>query len=127
MSLFFRGLLIVASLFFCIYILHKIRKAQLQIERAFFWVVLSVVFVVISIFPSIVEYLTEICGMVAPVNFLFLSMIFLLLFRTFVMSIRLAQLEEKVKNLAQMVSIQNNAIRKEIENDKEISVRNECD
>lgn len=115
MSGFFRGLLVVVSIFFFWYILRKIRKSQLQIEHAIFWVGLSVVFIIFSVFPQSVYFLTNICGMVAPVNFLFLAMIFILLLKTFTMSIRMGQLEEKIKNLTQQVAIKNNETDKEIE------------
>ncbi len=114
MSAFFRILLIVVSIFFFWYILRKIRKSQLQIEHSIFWVVLSLVFIVFSVFPRTVYFFTNICGMVAPVNFLFLAMIFILLIKIFTMSIRMGQMEEKIKNLTQQVAIQNNEINSEI-------------
>lgn len=114
MNVFFRVLLIVVSLFFFWYILRKIRKSQLQIEHSIFWVTLSVVFIIFSIFPKTVYFLTNLCGMVAPVNFLFLAMIFILLLKIFTMSIRMGQMEEKIKNLTQQVAIRNNEMNKEI-------------
>lgn len=114
MNVFFRVLLIVVSLFFFWYILRKIRKSQLQIEHSIYWVTLSVVFIIFSIFPKTVYFLTNLCGMVAPVNFLFLAMIFILLLKIFTMSIRMGQMEEKIKNLTQQVAIRNNEINKEI-------------
>lgn len=115
MSLFFRSLLIIVSVFFFVYIIRKIRKSQLQIERSFFWVVLSGVFIIFSVFPQSVYWLTNLCGMIAPVNFLFLTMIFLMLMKIFSMSIKMGQLEEKIKNLTQQVAIQNNEIKKKID------------
>lgn len=114
MSGFFRVLLIAVSCFFFWYVLRKIRKSQLQIEHSIFWVGLSVIFIIFSIFPQSVYFLTGLCGMVAPVNFLFLAMIFILLIKIFTMSIRMGQMEEKIKNLAQQVAIRNNEINKEI-------------
>lgn len=52
--------------------------------------------------------------MVAPVNFLFLAMIFLLLIKIFTMSIRMGQMEEKIKNLAQQIAIRNNEVDKKM-------------
>ncbi len=70
----------------------------------------------IQYISGLLEWLTHLCGMVAPVNFLFLVMIFILLLRTFIMSIRMAELEEKVKNLTQKIAIQNHETGNEIEN-----------
>lgn len=121
MNIFFRCLLILVSCFFFWYILRKIRKSQLQIEYSIFWVGLSLVFVVFSVFPQSVTFLTNLCGMVAPVNFLFLAMIFILLIKVFTMSIRMGQMEEKLKNLTQQVAIQNNQMNKDITTLKEQS------
>lgn len=115
MSIFFRIALIGVSVLFFGYVIHKIRKSQLQIEHAIFWVALSFLFILFSLFPQLVQILTQLCGMIAPVNFLFLLMIFILLLRTFIMSIRMADLEEKVKNLTQKIAIQNNENVHEIE------------
>ena len=87
----------------------------------------SVLFILFSIFPGLVQGLTHLCGMVAPVNFLFLVMIFILLLRTFIMSIRMAELEEKVKNLTQKIAIQNHETGNEIENLKVKVGNNEND
>ena len=125
MSTFFRLALIFVSVLFFGYVIHKIRKSQLQIEHSIFWVALSFLF--ISIFPGLVQWLTHLCGMVAPVNFLFLVMIFILLLRTFIMSIRMAELEEKVKNLTQKIAIQNHETGNEIENLKVKVGNNEND
>lgn len=114
MSIFFRAILIAVSCFFFWYILRKIRKSQLQIEHSIFWVGLSIIFIIFSVFPQSVYFLTKVCGMVAPVNFLFLAMIFILLIKTFTMSIRMGQMEEKIKNLTQQVAIRNNEMNKEI-------------
>lgn len=72
MSTFFRLALIFVSVLFFGYVIHKIRKSQLQIEHSIFWVALSFLFILFSIFPGLVQWLTHLCGMVAPVNFLFL-------------------------------------------------------
>ena len=116
MSVFFRTALVLVSVFFFGYILKKIRKSQLQIEYSIFWIMLSLIFVVFSVFPQVVQWLTALCGMVAQVNFLFLTIIFVLLMKVFMMSIKLGQLEEKIKNLTQQVAIQNHDIKEDILN-----------
>lgn len=115
MNVFFRVILIVVSVFFFLYIIRKIRKSQLQIEYSIFWVALSGVFIIFSIVPDIVKWLTNLCGMVAQVNFLFLTMIFVLLMKVFMMSIKVSQLEEKIKNLTQQVAIQNHDMNHKID------------
>lgn len=114
MSIVFRFLLIIVSIFFFWYVIRKIRKSQLQIEQAIFWIALSFFLIIFSVFPQCVYFLTNICGMDAPVNFVFLAIIFILMLKMFSMSIKLGQLEEKIKNLSQQVAIKNLEIRQEI-------------
>jgi len=114
-------MLVVVSVSFFAYVIRKIRKSQLQIEHAIFWAGIAIVFIIMSVFPELVYGMTRLFGMQAPVNFVFLVMIFLLLLRTFIMSLRMAQLEEKIKNLAQQVAIKNNEMEKKIDGEKELS------
>lgn len=86
-------------------IIRKIRKAKLQIEDGIFWVLVSMMFVVFSLFPPVADFLAHMLGIYATVNFLFLFMIFLLLMRVFAMTIRISQLETKVKELVQKLAI----------------------
>ena len=83
MSVFFRLVLICVSVLFFGYVIHKIRKSQLQIEHAIFWVALSFLFILFSLFPQLVEWLTHFCGMVASVNFLFFVYDFYLIAQNF--------------------------------------------
>lgn len=55
MSTFFRLALIFVSVLFFGYVIHKIRKSQLQIEHSIFWVALSFLFILFSIFPGLVQ------------------------------------------------------------------------
>ena len=48
-----RAVLVLACLLTCCYTLHKIRKAQMQIEDSMFWILMSGVLVCVSIFPGI--------------------------------------------------------------------------
>lgn len=105
MSFAFRFILILASLMTTIYIVRKIRYSKLQIEYAIFWIILSFLLILISIFPVLVTIPTNIIGMQAPVNFVFLVIIFILLIKAFMQTIEHSQLENKLKDLAQKIAI----------------------
>ena len=94
--------------------MRKIRKAKLQIEDGIFWVLVSIMFVVFSVFPPVADFLAHMLGIYATVNFLFLFMIFLLLMRVFAMTIRISQLETKVKELFADAQIDENRIAAEV-------------
>ena len=60
---------------------------------------------VIGIFPGIAIFLAKIVGIQSPVNFVYLVVIFLLILRSFMLTIRISWLEERVKNLVEEIAI----------------------
>ncbi|MBP3609556.1 MAG: DUF2304 domain-containing protein [Lachnospiraceae bacterium] len=106
MSIVLRIILVVACVLTCAYTLRKIRKSQMQIEDSLYWILISFGLVIVSIFPELVEKFSELCGVGAPVNFVFLVMIFLLLLKVFLMSLKMSQMEDKMKKLVQRLTIQ---------------------
>ncbi|MFA9376713.1 MAG: DUF2304 domain-containing protein [Lachnotalea sp.] len=130
MSFAFRIILILASLMTTLYIVRKIRYSKLQIEYAIFWIILSFIFILISLFPVLITIPTNIIGMQAPVNFVFLVIIFILLIKAFMQTIEHSQLEDKLNHLAQKIAIDEklnrernetyveDALAKNMENDK---------
>ena len=100
-----RVVLIVVSLTTMAYMMHKIRQAKVQIEAALFWVIFSLVLVVFAIFPPTADACARLLGIYSSPNFLFLSMIFLLMVKIFSMTIHISQLEEKQKELIQKMAL----------------------
>ena len=86
MSMALRMLLLAASFLTCAYITRKLKKSQIQVMDTVFWISMSLIFVVLSIFPNIASVLSKWMGFQAPVNFIFLLIIFLILVRCFLMS-----------------------------------------
>ncbi len=107
MSVVLRVVLIAASLFTTLYIMKRIRNSKAQIEDSIFWILLALMLIVISIFPGIPVAITGLLGIMAPVNFLFLFMIFVLLVKIFSMSLKVSALETRLKNLTQEIAIRN--------------------
>ncbi|MDE7311290.1 MAG: DUF2304 domain-containing protein [Eubacterium sp.] len=112
MTAILRFVLVIACLLTCYYTLHKIRKSQMQIEDSVFWIIISGLLVLVSIFPDIAYFASDLLGIGAPVNFVFLAMIFILLYKVFLMSVRISQLEYRVKNLVQQIAIKNHELEK---------------
>ena len=100
-----RVVLIVVSLTTMAYMMHKIRQAKVQIEAALFRVIFSLVLVVFAIFPPAADACARLLGIYSTPNFLFLSMIFLLMVKIFSMTIHISQLEEKQKELIQKMAL----------------------
>lgn len=105
MSIILRAALMMASLATFIVIVRKIRHAKVQIENSLFWIVFSAGLLVISIFPDIAGYASQLLGFQAPVNFIFLFVIFVLLIHQFFNSLKISQLENKIKELTQELAV----------------------
>jgi len=105
MSLLLQGILIACSVLVFLYMLHKIRKSQIDISDSIFWIVFSVVLFVISIFPQIPILFSKTFGIQSPANFIFLIIIFMLIIKVFLLSVKISFLENKIKTLAQEMSI----------------------
>ena len=119
MSILLRAALILVSALVTVSVTGRIRKARMQIEDAVFWVLFSLLLVVLAIFPRILYFFTELLRMQSPANLLFLAVIGLLFLRVFSLSVKVSLLEEKLKTLAQ------NEALKEIEALDEAEARNE--
>ena len=107
MTLTLRIVLIVASVLAVAYALRKIRKAQLNIDDAFYWIFFSVLLLVMSIFPKIPFFVSGLLGIESPSNFVFLFMLFVLLIRLFRNSIELSVQKHRLNNLIQKIAIMN--------------------
>ncbi|HEM4130251.1 MULTISPECIES: DUF2304 domain-containing protein [Streptococcus] len=106
MSLLFQTILILVSLLTGVLILRRIRKSQLQIPDALFWIFFSALLLILSLFPSLAEAITKLLGIALPVNFIFLFIIFLLIIHQFQLTMRLSKLDNKLKELAQTIAIE---------------------
>lgn len=97
-------LILISGITFTIMV-RKIRNAKVQIENSLFWIVFSMLLFVLSIFPKIAVYAAHLLGIQTPVNFIFLFVIFILLLKQFAVTIRISQLENKIKELSQELGI----------------------
>ena len=105
MTIGFRTILIIISILTMVYMIRKIRYSKLQIEYAIFWIGFSAMLILMSIFSKAVSFFTYLLGIQSPVNFVFLSIIFILIIKVFFMTIELSQLENRLKELTQEFSI----------------------
>ncbi len=119
MTLVFRIILIVVSLATLIGMVKKIRNAKIQIESTLFWIVFSTLLLLLSIFPVIAEVTADLLGIYSTVNFIFLFVIFILLVHQFINSIKISQLEDRLKELTQEIAVRE-LRKKEIEEERKI-------
>ena len=107
MSTTLRILLVVASVLVIAYALRKIRKAQLDIDDAIYWIVFSALLLLLSIFPIIPIKIAELLGIASPANFVFMFMIFIVLIKLFTNSIELSVQKHRLNNLIQRIALLN--------------------
>lgn len=96
-----RFLLITVSVAATIGVIGRIRRAKMQIEDAVFWVLFSLLLILLAVCPPLLYFFTGLLGMQSPANLLFLVIIALLLAKVFSLSVRLSILEEKLMTLSQ--------------------------
>lgn len=106
MTLVLQVTLIVVSLLTLIFIGKKIRNSKIKLEDSIFWICFAALIFVFSLFPQIFYILSDIAGTYAPVNFVFLFFIFVLLMQSFHLSMRISQADTKIKELTQQLAIE---------------------
>ena len=105
MTPIFRCILVMVSLTTMAFMMRKIRQAKVQIEAAMFWVIMALILVVFSLFPSLADACAGLLGIYSTPNFLFLFMIFLLMVKVFGMTLQDSELESRQKELVQMLAL----------------------
>lgn len=101
----FRIILVLVSWLTMWFMLRKIRQEKVQIEAAMFWVIVALILVVFSLFPSAADACARLLGIYSTPNFLFLLMIFLLMAKVFSLTLQVSQLESKQKELVQKIAL----------------------
>lgn len=122
MSIGLRVILIAMSVLSLVYVVWKIRYSKMQIEYALFWIVLSILMIIMSVCPELVYWMTRNLGMMSPANLVFFFIIGVLLLKVFMMTIEISDLENKVKDLVQQI-----AINEKVQTDEMNEIENEID
>lgn len=110
-----RVCLIIGSFITAFYILQRVRQAKVQIEDTIFWLLFSGVLLILAIFPGIAYWASRLLGFVSPINFVYIVIIFVLLARQFSMSIKLSQMDSRLRILTQQVALNEEKFEREKE------------
>ena len=96
---------IIVAILIIIYILYSIRKNRLSITNSFIWILFCVILLILSIWPTSMDWLADIMGINYPPA-LFLTIVAVVLFvMNFVQSKKIEDLHKKVIDLGQELSI----------------------
>jgi hypothetical protein len=86
-------------------IVLKIRKSKFQIHDGVFWFLLSILFLVLSIFPQIALRISDLLGVESAANLVFLGVLALVIIKNFLLSIKVSLLEYNLMKLSQRVAV----------------------
>lgn len=106
MTVALRITLIAVSLLLLVFVAKKVRSSKVKLEDSIFWFCFAVLLLLVSIFPHVFYLLSDVAGTMAPVNFVFLFFIFVLLVLCFNMSLRISQADTRIKELTQLLAIE---------------------
>jgi len=108
MSLTIRIILIIVSILTMLYAIRKIRKSQMEIADVFFWIISSIGLVILSVFPQIATFFANLIGIQSELNFIYISIIFVIILKLFSLSIEVSQLKVKLRSLIQEIALRDN-------------------
>ena len=98
-------LMILGAVFLMVFMIKKIRQAKVKIEYTVICIIFSAILVLMRIFPQLFYWVSELLGFQAPINMIYLVIIFVLIVKLFLISVQISQLENKVDSLTQQVAI----------------------
>jgi Uncharacterized conserved protein len=106
MTISFRIFLTIIAFASFYFVIKNIRKSKLLISDCIFWFFFSLIVVLLAIFPGIAIFFADLMGIQSPVNLMYLILIGLLLYLTFKQTIRISELETKITNIVQDITIE---------------------
>ncbi len=104
---------ITASVLTFLFILLKIRKHKLNIDDSIVWILWSILLLIFSIFPELVDKISDFLGFMSASNFILCLFVFFLYIIVFSQNIRISNLTEKNKELIQKLSLKDYNEKKE--------------
>ena len=84
---------LIVSFITFIFIIFKIRKTGLNIEDAIVWIIWAIFLLVLSVFPQLAVFASQLLGFQAMSNFLFVVFIFFLYIMLFTQTIQISKLK----------------------------------
>ncbi len=118
MTVILRALLIIVSFLLLVFVLKKIRRTQLYIDDAIYWIVFSALLFIISVFPEIAIWAARVLGIQSPANFVFLFMIFMVFIKLFDLALELSVQKHRLNRLVQNLALMTEQEKEEHEDGK---------
>ena len=91
--------LLTGSVLTLIFVLIVAKKTRMNIHYTIIWIIWAAVIIILSIFPTIIDWIAKVLSIATPVNAIFLIFIFLLYIISFYLFVRVSQQNDKIKTL----------------------------
>lgn len=101
----FQIIIAVLLLAVLLVIINSVKKHTLDFRHALSWIVSDLILLLLDIFPGIIAWFAELCGVALPINMMFFFGIVLCYVLIYGLSITISHLTEKVKKLTQEVAL----------------------
>lgn len=96
---------ILAALVVTVAVVESLRRGIVAERFAVLWIVVSVVMLVLAIFPSVGFWITDLLGVSLPANLLFFAVAMLLLLVSVQFSYEIGKLHSRTRRLAEDVAL----------------------
>lgn len=105
--------MILISVIMIIIVINSVNKKKMCIQYSLVWIFISLLLLVIAVFPEIVFFLCNILDIQTPSNLIYLAGIFALLLVNFYQTSIISKQSDRIKFLIQTISIEKH--RKDME------------
>lgn len=96
---------VIVSIAIFVVIISLVRNHKLRAEYSWLWLATGFIIFVLVVWYDLLVKLTALIGAVAPTTTLFIFGIIFLIFTSLHFAIKVSQLSDRVKNLAQKISL----------------------
>lgn len=98
-------ILFIISIITFLFVINKIRKAQLNITDAVIWILLCMLLIIMCFCLPFIDNVARMLGFMSTSNFVFTLMLFFLIVIVFGLSVKISILNEKLKNLNHYIAL----------------------
>lgn len=96
---------IILAIVILLYVVNSVRNKKFSIKESFWWIIASVIMLLLAIFPHSIDCIAQKIGVAYPPSLLFVVCIIFLILINFRDSKRISELQTKVIELGQELSI----------------------
>lgn len=98
-------MVIILGIVILIGIIELVRRRKLNEEYSFLWLIIGIILLLITFFPSLIEFISGLFGTELPINTLFFTGIIFLMLLGLFFSLKISVLSNRVKKLSQKIAL----------------------